>query len=371
MDDKSACIVDFGAGGHHSHFRELCARALRRGGIDRIVLVASDCRADGADVDVREERSLGLTPGGGYGTLCENSRLAVHALETVVAAHPECGLLVLPYADLVSPSILLHRPKIPDSVQVVAIDMTVDGALPRSAFPAGWRNGLRHLYHRIALGRLRSLRWSLFLLGVRDCPKGALPLVDPADRGIVAHRRDAGKSKRTSDRPLNLLVYGMASPRKGIRALEEHLRFGADDLRIVFAGEWDASMEESRRFFESHPLTDVIARHLDAEESARLFEACDAVWLGYDHHYGSSGVLALAAAFGKPVLATPYGLIGMAAKSGCGAVFGESQTLAQAVEKLRNPEFYASCATQITEFGRDATDDAAIRKLAEEIEKIA
>ena len=156
MDAQSACIVDFGAGGHHSHFRELCARALRRSGIDRIVLVAPDCRADGADVDVREELSLELTSGGGYGTLWKNSRRAVQALETAQAGYPECGMLVLPYADLVAPSVLLHRPKIPASVRVVAIDMTADGALPRSAFPAGWRNGLRRLAHRLCLARMMA-----------------------------------------------------------------------------------------------------------------------------------------------------------------------------------------------------------------------
>lgn len=369
MDAKSAVIVDFGAGGHHSHFRELCAQALRRAGIGQIVLAAPDCRADGADVDVRKELSLELTPGGGYGTLWGNSRRAVLALEAALAGHPECGLLVLPYADLVAPSILLHKPKIPESVQVVAIDMTVDGALPRSAFPAGWRNGLRRLAHRLCLSRMIKLRWSLFLLGVENCPPGALPLADPADGRIVAHSAKQEVRSPSPEEPLKLLVYGMMSPRKGIDALEEHLRSGADDLRIVFAGEWDASMEESRRFFESHPRADVIARHLDAEESARLFEACDAVWLGYDHHYGSSGVLALAAAFGKPVLASPYGLIGMAAKSGCGSMLGEGRTLAQAVARLRDPAVYAACAARIGEFGREATDDAVVERLAVEMAK--
>ena len=369
MDAQSACIVDFGAGGHHSHFRELCARALRRSGIDRIVLVAPDCRADGADVDVREELSLELTSGGGYGTLWKNSRRAVQALETAQAGYPECGMLVLPYADLVAPSVLLHRPKIPASVRVVAIDMTADGALPRSAFPAGWRNGLRRLAHRLCLARMIKLRWSIFLLGVENCPPGTLPLADPADGRIVAHSAKRETRPPSPEKPLKLLVYGMMSPRKGIGALEEHLRSGTDDLRIAFAGAWDASMTESRRFFESHPRVEVIARHLDAEESARLFESCDAVWLGYDHHYGSSGVLALAAAFGKPVLASPYGLIGMAAKSGCGAMFGEGQTLAQAVARLRDPAVYAACAARIVEFGRGATDDAVVERLAVEMVK--
>ncbi len=367
MDAKSACIVDFGAGGHHSHFRELCARALRKAGIDRIVLVAPDCRADGADVDVREELSLELTPGGGYGTLWGNSRRAVCALEAALAAHPECGMLVLPYADLISPSILLHRPKIPASVRVVAIDMTADGALPRSAFPAGWRNGLRRLVHRLCLSRMISRRWSLFLLGVEKCPEGTLSLVDPADGGIVASLRN--DARYDPSKPLKLLVYGKAVPRKGIALLERYLRAGNDDVRMTFAGEWDVGLEESRRFFEAHPLAEVNARRIDDEESARLFEACDAVWLGYDHHYGSSGVLALAAAFGKPVLATPYGLIGMAAKRGYGCVVEDERSMKEAVSRLTETDFYAECAAKIAEFGRVATDEAAVERLSAEMAK--
>ena len=130
MDAKSACIVDFGAGGHHSHFRALCARALRQAGIERIALVAPDCRADDAEVDSRGELSLELLSGGGYATLWKNSRRAVRALEAALTAHSECGVLVLPYADLLSPSILLRAPKIPRGMKVVAIDMTVVRSSP-------------------------------------------------------------------------------------------------------------------------------------------------------------------------------------------------------------------------------------------------
>ena len=367
MDAKSACIVDFGAGGHHSHFRALCAKALRQAGIERIALVAPDCRADDAEVDSRGELSLELLPGGGYATLWKNSRRAVCALESALAAHPECGTLVLPYAGLLSPSILLHPPKVPRGMKVVAIDMTVDGALPRSAFPSGFRNGLRRLVHRLCLSRMIARRWSLFLLGVEKCPEGTLPLLDPADGGIVASHRN--EARHDPSKPLKLLVYGKASPRKGIALLERYLRAGNDDVRMTFAGEWDDGLEGSRRFFEAHSLAEVNAQRIGDEESARLFEGCDAVWLGYDHHYGSSGVLALAAAFGKPVLATPYGLIGMAAKRGYGCVVEDERSMKEAVSRLAEPGFYTECAAKIAEFGRGATDEAAVERLSAEMGK--
>jgi hypothetical protein len=54
----------------------------------------------------------------------------------------------------------------------------------------------------------------------------------------------------------------------------------------------------------------IIDRFISAAEEPALFSAADIVWLGYQGHYSSSGVLCQAAATKRPVLATNEGLIG-------------------------------------------------------------
>ena len=115
-----------------------------------------------------------------------------------------------------------------------------------------------------------------------------------------------------------LLVYGAISERKGIRELVQALARKGDSPTLVIAGEQD---DETREFLNAHLLQlahepVVFDRFIPDDMERSLFSACDAVWLGYKHHYGMSGVLVQAYRFGKPVIATADGLIGWFCRDG-------------------------------------------------------
>ena len=114
-----------------------------------------------------------------------------------------------------------------------------------------------------------------------------------------------------------LLVYGAISFRKGIRQIIEAMSDEnfSDDIHVVLAGVLEsdvrrylwtaiknkASLEERIHIFDGFATPD---------DEARLFSASDIVWLGYSGHYNMSGVLVLAGAYERPVLACKEGLIG-------------------------------------------------------------
>lgn len=109
-----------------------------------------------------------------------------------------------------------------------------------------------------------------------------------------------------------LLVYGAITARKGVRELVCALATHRTAPRLVVAGAQDddirAWLPAAAAGLSPPPL--LLDRFIPEAEEADLFSACDAVWLGYQGHYGMSGVLVQAYRFGKPVLATADGLIG-------------------------------------------------------------
>lgn len=110
----------------------------------------------------------------------------------------------------------------------------------------------------------------------------------------------------------HLLVYGSITERKGIRELVATLEHMESAPTLVVAGEQDADtrafLNERAPYLTPSPI--VLDRFIPNDLEFDLFSACDAVWLGYNGHYGMSGVLVQAYRFGKTVIATSEGLIG-------------------------------------------------------------
>lgn len=113
-----------------------------------------------------------------------------------------------------------------------------------------------------------------------------------------------------------ILVYGAVSLRKGIEALLQACAQAAQPLFVIIAGQQDAQARALLAAFMPQLRTRVlqIDGFISPELETQLFCACDAVWLGYEGHYGMSGVLVQAYRFGKPIIASPEGLIGWFAR---------------------------------------------------------
>jgi glycosyltransferase involved in cell wall biosynthesis len=129
----------------------------------------------------------------------------------------------------------------------------------------------------------------------------------------VEARRTLGM---TEDKRL-LLVYGSIDERKGIERLLQAMantRFPRN-ISVIIAGRFK---DTGLKLLENPTLQelrqagrlDIMNRFIPASEEEILFRAADAVWLGYEGHHGSSGVLFQAAAAGVPLIACTTGLIG-------------------------------------------------------------
>lgn len=123
------------------------------------------------------------------------------------------------------------------------------------------------------------------------------------------------KTLDVADTETLCLFFGVISGRKGIyQVLESFQELSALPVCLVIAGSADPA--EATDIYEAISAAQKVARIVvvsgdisDARMTA-LFEASDLVLAAYPKHIGSSGILIRAAAAGKPVLGSQFGLVG-------------------------------------------------------------
>lgn len=189
-----------------------------------------------------------------------------------------------------------------------------------------------------------------------------LYLQDPADVNVPAVSREQARCTLELDttRPV-VLLYGAVDWRKGVRELLEAQASlpleqqptvvvagrQAPEIRDWLAGEaWQQAIQQGR--------LKLLDRFITEEEESLLFCACDAVWLGYRGHLGSSGVLWQALAFERPVIGSDEGLIGWFTRTnalGVSVRISDKEAVADALRTLPTTANQASGLTPLP--GRD------------------
>ncbi len=111
------------------------------------------------------------------------------------------------------------------------------------------------------------------------------------------------------------LLFGYLEPRKGLGLVAEALADGAEGLQLTVAGsvapEYSEQLDRELETMRAGGIhVDTHLRRIDDAEAATELAAARCVLLPYLDHYGSSGVLAEAAAAGTPVISTAEGLLG-------------------------------------------------------------
>lgn len=114
-----------------------------------------------------------------------------------------------------------------------------------------------------------------------------------------------------------ILVYGAITERKGIKTLLRAMASAEfpESTDVILAGKQSAEID---KLLTEPWISDLIKkqrlillnRFIEDSEEPTLFSSVDIVWLGYQQHYSSSGVLAQAAAARRPVIACHEGIIG-------------------------------------------------------------
>ena len=188
----------------------------------------------------------------------------------------------------------------------------------------------------------------------------AIPLADPVeipDLSLLQPQTLREKHKIHPDKTV-FLLFGFIDERKGIYQLLDTLRSLSSEvcqqLCILIVGQANPD-EKADICTQIDSLCQIqpvqIIPHLKfvtEEEVCSYFQLADGVLALYQHHVGMSGILLLAAAAGKPVISTDYGLMGELVKRyqlGLAVDSTKIETIAQgflqflnAKETLHNPE---------------------------------
>ncbi|MGB8990858.1 MAG: glycosyltransferase family 4 protein [Desulfobaccales bacterium] len=142
------------------------------------------------------------------------------------------------------------------------------------------------------------------------------------------------------------LLFGAITVIKGVFQVLEALNHlsppAATPVVLLLAGQaqedLEAQLQKQVQTLRSHPSVQVIRlnQYIPYQEVGAYFAMADVVLAPYQRHVGSSGILMRAAAAGKPVLASDYGLMGELVRQHClGITVDASQPPAIAAGMLR------------------------------------
>jgi len=231
-------------------------------------------------------------------------------------------------------------------------------------YPAAWSPLIFRFFYRsfdllVAHGNVAKVQ--LRQLGI-NTPLTVVP------HGVYDIYRTVGMSRseaRTHFHDLKsddfvVLFFGHVDERKGI---DELLRCwqnqGIDKgLKLIIAGQCaitDTQVLQRYQSAQSDPRFIVINRRVPFEDVEPLFEACDAVVLPYLEGT-TSGVLKLAMAFAKPVIATDIGDLPETVPAEAGVIISHKSVLADlphALARLRKhyPSYQANWRTVSAGYG--------------------
>lgn len=139
-------------------------------------------------------------------------------------------------------------------------------------------------------------------------------LPDPWDGNFSLGRQEARTALGIPEDRYVLLHFGIGDRRKGLHLTIQAMLESTPEERsfLLCAGKIsrDRDIVEALRTLEERGMALVLNHYVSDAEADLCFSASDAVLLTYIKHFGSSGVLSLAAAAGKLVIASEEGLVG-------------------------------------------------------------
>jgi glycosyltransferase involved in cell wall biosynthesis len=166
------------------------------------------------------------------------------------------------------------------------------------------------------------------------------------------HRRAAGDDPAGPGRN-RLLFFGVIRPNKGVHVLLRALeRLPGCDLTIAGEAEEPRYLDLVRGMVRGFPpgRVELIDRYVGEDEVPALFERSRLVILPYTNFTAQSGVLHLALAHGRPVVATDVGALGECVRRwGIGRVVpaGDEASLAGAIEQALDPAAHGAAIEAI------------------------
>lgn len=340
---KTVLIVEPWCDGHHGVYLGWIAEALADTGARVIVALSEHARNHRALGPLQDRDDISLVifddpvpnseNAGGSAALIRREftfwKLFGKWCRTIQKRH-RIDLVFVPYLDYFLYAFGLLGSPFGD-VQWVGIAMRPSFHYPKmgvEAPPAALAKAKELLFFRLLRSRTLKCLFSIdetlveYVQGGRARTSRFRFLPEPVDLGAPVSRAEARAALGLREEGTMLLVYGALTARKGIPALlnaMEHPEFPSD-VFVVFAGKIsDDVMHRMREAAKVNAEAGngrmvLIDRFISSAEETLLFSSADVIWLGYQGHFTSSGVLVQAAAAEKPVIACGEGLIGWRTK---------------------------------------------------------
>lgn len=200
-------------------------------------------------------------------------------------------------------------------------------------------------------------------------PERVHVLSHPAILRYAEQARRDGLARRPLGTGLNILLFGRIFAYKGLENLieaEALLKDRLADLRVVIAGRGDDPWAARARMGDPDRY-DIRHRFIEDSEVSQLFLDADVIVLPYIEA-SQSGVLHLAAAFGKPTIVTDVGELRATVEThGLGLVVppDDSAALADAIEMLaQQPDLRAAHGARALEWAAGAGAPATVGAVA-------
>jgi len=240
--------------------------------------------------------------------------------------------------------------------------------LKMSGFRRLMRNGW---FHRICL-----VDEYLFQKHATRWPQAALMFLPDTWSGTFSiGKQQARRSLGVDTNKFVFLHYGIGTRRKGLHLILSAMQSDAATAHwhLLCAGRIaeDSEILHGIRQLTQQGRATVLNRYVSKADEQLCFAATDVVVLPYVRHFGSSGVLALAAAANKMVVASDEGLIAQRVKEkGLGLCFASGQTeglkkaLSRAEKMLKiDPTAFAEASSRFAA----QCDRAAFRKAVQSV----
>jgi len=169
------------------------------------------------------------------------------------------------------------------------------------------------------------------------------------------------------------LNYGIGDKRKGLHLVIRAMLETSDESRLFLLCAGQISRNNTLRSgldkLETLGHAKVLNRYVSDVEEALCFCAADAVLLPYINHFGSSGVLSLAAGAGKMVIASDDGLVGrrvlehklgLLFSSGNTKELGKSMIQAMSLSRADRDQYHNSALQYALSCNREAFRQALL-----------
>jgi len=182
------------------------------------------------------------------------------------------------------------------------------------------------------------------LIRIRRFPNEKICVIPHGSYEFFSNNKNEKRRSNESAPNIYVLFFGYIKKYKGLEYLIRAAHLISKDfpnLKVIIAGEGDLSPYHKLIGENSQSLFEIHNRFVTDEETSLLFQKTSLVILPYTQMTGQSGVMNIALAFGKPVIATDvWGLNEVLENGKTGLIIPakNSKALALAISTLLNDE---------------------------------